>query len=268
MTYVRWFSILILVAAQLGCGQDEQQISDKARLEGKATAEAEMKAQIDGLQQLAEKARTEGRAQAEAELQVQIENQQKLIEKARTEGRASAEAELAVQNGNLFRRAAEMEEDLVRRQRFFQATRGTYEGTMTTDQATFNIRMTLVPSLPPYSANRTRTLDELTHDLTNLYFNVQVVQWNPKNTLSAVGCRVQSVRPDIVNGLIQIASENCPNFYSIKIADPSAPDAKPDMVAASAREGRLSSVPELRGEVQPTTNASVYKFSAVKISNN
>lgn len=268
MTRFKWLILVIAIATQVGCAQDEKEIEERAKLQGKATAESEMRAQMEGLQQLAEKARAEGRAQAEAELQVQIENQQKLIEKARAEGRATAEAELAVQNGNLSRRAAEMEEDLARRQRFFQSVRGTYEGTMATDQATFNIRMTLVPSLPSYTAGRTRTLEELTYDLTNLYFNVQVVQWNPKNNLSAVGCRVQFVRPDIVNGVLQIASENCPNFYSIKLSDSNAPDAKPDAVATNARDGRLSSVPELKGEVQPTTNAAVYKFTAAKVSAN
>jgi hypothetical protein len=190
----------------------------------------------------------------------------RLIEKARLEGKEAAEAGINSQNENLASRASTMEADLTRRHRFFQAVAGTYEGTMPTDSGAFNIRLTLVPSLPPTPTSRVRPIEEITHDLTNLYFNVQIVQWNPSTPLSAVGCRIESVRPDIVNGTIQIASVNCPNFYAFELSDAGAPESNARALAQGVTEGNLSNVSAVRGEVRPTSNATVFTFSAAKVS--
>lgn len=233
----------------------------------------------EGNERLEEKARIEGAEGAKAELNAQLQEKDKLIEKARAEGKAQAEAELTAQNANLVQKATEMEEDLAVRHRFYQAAQGTYEGVLGTEQGKFRIKITLVPSLPPYIVNRTRQLDEISSDLNSLYFNAQVVQWNTANKLSAVGCRIEHVRPDIVNGTIAIASENCPNLYSLNIADEETTANEPSgmalrlepqasvALASSIRSGRINRVSSLRGQVHPTTNATVYEFSATKSGN-
>ena len=206
------------------------------------------------------------------------ENQgnERLKEKAQIEGRETAEEETKAQNENLAQKSSEMEEDLKVRHRFYQAVKGNYEGTFKTEQGTFKIKLNLVPSLPPYTSDRVRQLDEIVADINNLYLNAQIVQWNPSNSLSAVGCRIENIRPDIVNGTIDIASENCANFYGLWVAQ--ADDAvnirkpKPTTldprvsgeVATSIRDGRYNTVAEIQGEVHPTTNAIVYEFSAVR----
>mgnify|MGYP000337541589 CR=1 FL=1 len=263
----RYLLILLAIASvgAAGCNQGDERLEEKARLEGRAQALAELQAQLENLEGLQERARAEGRAQAEAELQVQIENMQQLVERARQEGRAQAEAEIVAQNRNLAERAAGMEADLNSRHNFFGAVEGTYEGTMQAGNMTFSIRMTLVPNISRPAATRTRTLEEITYDLTNLSFNAQVLQWNPRNVLSAVGCRVQGVRPDMASGVLHIASQDCPNFYAIRLSSgqPGVAGGS-DVVAREAREGRMDRVPEVVGEVHPTTNAAIYRFRAVR----
>lgn len=194
---------------------------------------------------------------------------ERLEEKARIEGRASSEAGIQAENQNLAQRSSAMEADLAQRHRFYQAVEGTYEGELQTEQGVFRIRLTMVPSLYPYRADRVRQLEEITADLNNLYFNAQVVQWNSANPLSAVGCRVSSVRPDLLSGQITIASESCPNLYSLRISDQiygaseSAPSSS--AIAAQVADGRLSRIGALTGDVRPSTNATIYRFAAVRV---
>ncbi|MEW6057107.1 MAG: hypothetical protein AB1540_10875 [Bdellovibrionota bacterium] len=164
-------------------------------------------------------------------------------------------------------RVQEMEADLAKRHAFYSAAAGTYEGSFKISSTDYKIRLTFVPSLPPYTANRIRTIEEVTSDLTNLYFNVQVVQWNPKNNLSSVGCRIQSVRPDLVNGKINIASESCPNFFALELFDGRNPQIKSQTIAAEIRKGDAKEAQGVRGEIRPTTNASIFSFTATRTGN-
>ncbi len=193
-----------------------------------------------------------------------------LKEKAGIEGEAAAQKQLQAENENLARRAKEMEADLAKRHRFYQAAKGTYEGVLKTEQGQFNIRLTLIPSLPPYVTDRVRALDEIVTDLTNLHFNVQVVQWNPANSQSAVGCRIEKVSPDMANGEITATSESCSNLYMLQLSeDPNlgfSPGGRSMSLAAAVLEGKLGTVSHMVGRVQPTTNASVYEFSASRVT--
>jgi hypothetical protein len=182
--------------------------------------------------------------------------------------RLESESQVQAENSSRIKRAAEMEEDLVTRQRFYQAVRGVYEGTVQTETGEFQIRLTLIPSLPPYPTRRARTLEEVASDLSNLHFNIQVVQWNPANRLSSVGCRIENVHPDLRNGQIEVASEGCPNVYFLKLSEGGVKDpVKGDAgsIASAVLDGKLDAVPRITGTIQPTTNASVYEFSAVKV---
>lgn len=225
-----------------------------------------------GDERFAEKARIEGRESAKAELQAQIEDLEKRVQLAKVEGKALAEAELAAQNSNLDTRSQEMETDLAIRHRFYQAVQGTYEGSLQTEMGAYKVKVTLVPSLPPYVVKRTRQLEEVASDLNNLYFNAHLVQWNPKDSKSATGCRVEQIRPDIVNGEIVIASENCANLYSLRISaaegdTSSIPTANLNVsaaLAASVRAGTIGKVSQISGEVHPTTNASIYQLSVTR----
>lgn len=198
---------------------------------------------------------------------------ERLAEKASIEGKAQLQAQYEVQA----QKSQEMEEDLTARHRFYQAVRGIYEGTMTNELGEVRVKIQLVPSLPPYAANRVRQLEEISYDLNNLYFNAQVILWNPADPLSAVGCRVEQIRPDLESGQINIASQACSNVYTLRISAGSpagaassmavadnAPSRVSSEIAASIRDGRLSRVNALEGEIHPTTNAAVYRVSATR----
>ncbi len=187
----------------------------------------------------------------------------RLVEKARIEGQAGAESALSAENENLASKARAMEADLARLHRFYQAVKGTFEGTLTTEAGDYKIKIILTPSLPPYITDRVRQLDEIVSDLNNLHLKVQVVQWHPSNALSAVGCRVENIKADTINGEVVIASENCSNLYALTIAADgvsSATDASTDSAALSSAilTGGVEAVNTIRGEVHPTTNAAVY----------
>lgn len=261
-----WIVLGVCGSFLVGCGQGDDRLKEKARLEGTETAEAQIQAQIDNIDKLKELAREEGKANAEAELHAQLDSLDLLKQRAKEEGRASVEAEIEVQYANLAVRAREMEADLALRQRFYQAVKGTYEGDLATEAGSFKVRFNLVPSLPPYVIERTRQLEEIVADINNLYLNVQVVQWNPKNTLSAVGCRFQQIRPDLSKGELNLNSENCPNFYQLRLLDTlsgmkrEAKGRSSQDLAQAIRDGELSEILHLGGELHPTTNAAVYSF--------
>jgi hypothetical protein len=185
--------------------------------------------------------------------------------------------QVEAENQNRIKRASEMEADLGTRHRFYQGVRGIYEGTFETDSGTFNLRLTLIPSVPPYLSQRTRTVEEITYDLSNLHFSVQIVQWNPAHPLSAVGCRIEGVHPDLSSGEINIASENCPNVYQLKLTDslgakkengkglvPSSGRAS-EQVAESLLQGKLNHAEAIVGQIQPTTTAAIYYFTAERV---
>lgn len=127
--------------------------------------------------------------------------------------------ELIVGNDNMDRRAAVLEADLTRKQLFFTALEGTYEGIFMAGDKEFKTRLTFIPSLPPYIANRIRTQEEITADLNNLSFSVQTTHWNSAGTAVAAGCIFSQIRPDYDNGQVVAASENCSNIYKVSFFD-------------------------------------------------
>ena len=196
---------------------------------------------------------------------------EKIREVSNIQGQEAARNSIAAEREYVDSKAQAAEVDLEKRQRFYQALAGRYEGSILVNRSNFKIRFTLAPSLPRYvPSGRVRTWEEVTADLTNLSFNVQIVQWNPESSFSAVGCLVANVRPDIITGRINVSSEACPNFYSFQIAEEvtGQGEADPQMATSLAMaigEGKLESVAQIQGRMQPTSNANVYNFSASRI---
>lgn len=192
----------------------------------------------------------------------------RLKEKAKLEG----ESQLNVENSNLAQKAEAMEKDLTRRHRFYQAVKGVYEGSISTNIGSFNIRITLTPSLAPLNVNRVRQLEEIASDLNNLTLNTQVVQWDPNNSNASVGCPGTAVKPDLEKGEIVIpSSDACKNLYIIKITDRGFFGSALEnsntaaSIASQVLRGDLHEVDSLNGTIQPSSNASVFKFTANKV---
>jgi hypothetical protein len=181
---------------------------------------------------------------------------------------------IKAENENRIKWSSSMESDLQRRQRFYQALSGTYEGNLNISDEAYSIRITLVSSLPLYvPSDRVRLPEEVAEDLKNLYFNVQVVQWNPNSKYGAVGCLVSNVRPDINRGRISVSSENCPNLYLFQIAElepsgrmvSSGDDSFSSRMASGIVEGRIGNVDRILGRMQPTTNSAVHHFTLTRV---
>lgn len=195
----------------------------------------------------------------------------RMKKKAATEATSTSQSQVRVENENLRLKAEKMEKDLTRRHRFYQAVKGMYEGQINTSFGTFNIRLTFTPSMAPIAHTRVRQLEEIASDLNNLTMNAQILQWDPKNDATAIGCRVSDIRPDIEKGTLSISTESCPNLYSISITERSYQGTMSEN-SSYARDlsqqllnGDLSEVDSIVGTVQPSTNAAIFRFVADKV---
>ncbi len=155
--------------------------------------------------------------------------------------------ELQVENGNLERKAQTLESDLRRKQNFFIALEGTFEGNLPVGDKEFKTRITLIPSLPIYNSNRVRTLEEITADLNNLFFTVQATHWNSKGSAVASGCIFSQARPDFLNGQTIATGENCANVYRISMYES---NPKEDALLDEVSIESLNNFPEILAHSQ------------------
>lgn len=193
-------------------------------------------------------------------------------DRMKEKSKMESESQLQAENENLSKKADAMEKDLTRRHLFYQAIKGIYEGSITTANGNFNIRITLSPSLPPIRSSRSRQLEEIVSDLNNLALNTQIIQWDPNNMNASVGCPGISVRPDIEKGEIIIpSSSDCKNLYNIKITERGFFGTQiensniANQIARQVLNGDLKEIDSITGTIQPSTNASMFKFVANKV---
>ena len=45
------------------------------------------------------------------------------------------------------------------------------------------------------------------------------MQWNPNSQLSAVGCVLQNIKPDLKKGIMNLISEGCSNTYQLFLSE-------------------------------------------------
>ncbi len=190
----------------------------------------------------------------------------RLKEKAGIEGQISAEKALEVENNNRTKRAQEMEADLQKRHRFYQAVKGTYEGQFSEEGGkTWSIRFTFVPSLPPYQTDRVRAYEEIVADLNNLYLNVQVIQWS-SDGYPAAGCKAEHIRPDIDRGEISIATSECPVYYDLALSGAAGGQTqRSSELAKQISEGSLRTVGDIQGSGSSTTYPKPFKFAVSRV---
>lgn len=189
-----------------------------------------------------------------------------------TKQRATAEedARKKVENDNLAKKAEQMEKDLAERHYFYSAIEGEYQGTVKVNKDLYSIKLNFTRSIPPYTGDRTRQLSEIENDLNNLFFNIQVVQWHPSDVATAVGCRVSGMKPNMINGSLIVTSSDCPNLYSIYLAEDferALKDQKNEakQIAEKLKQHQIQLVPLLTGTIQPSSHASQYSFTVKKM---
>lgn len=198
----KFISVLILVPTLIaisGCqSQDNGEIADRARTEGKAQAEEQLKKDRELLEEQIKKER---------------ELQDEQLKKERESQRTLQDEQLKKERAATDKRSKEMEKSLATKQAFYEDNSGHYEGTMTRAGTKFGIRVSLFPNIPKPTDSRVRTPAEIEADLTTLAYNVQIGQWSLENPNAAEGCRVEGLKPDVKKGTLNIISAECPNSY-------------------------------------------------------
>lgn len=195
----------------------------------------------------------------------------RLEEKADIDTNAQLKAEEA--------RSKQMLKDLKKQKRFYDALYGEFEGELSTGAQKFKLRITFVPKLPIYiSDERVLTVSEVEDYLINQSFNIHLLSWDASNNLTASGCQVEGVKPDLNEGMVYVSSEACSNLYLIAIDNMELND-QVDIESRfqTALNGLSKSIAEiilseddyivndLVGEMRPTTNASVYSFKLKRV---
>lgn len=193
------------------------------------------------------------------------------VEKYKKRSEAEQEGVNKVENQNQATKAEAMEKDLAKKQLFYSALEGEYQGSMQIEGETYRIRFTFARSIPPYTGNRIRQLSEIENDINNLYFNMHVVQWHPADQSTSVSCPVTGLRPNTDEGTFTISSPDCKNLYTIMISEGGKNSftdriAKAKRIATKVKNLEIKTVPYLIGTVQPSSNAGKYSFSVKKLN--
>lgn len=184
--------------------------------------------------------------------------------------------ELVVANENTDKKSIQLENELAVKQNFFSSLEGTFEGDLSAGEKIFKTRISLHPSLPPYSSRRVRTIDEVITDLNNLFFSVQTTHWNSKGTAVASGCIFSQVRPDLLTGTITISSEGCGNVYKLSLFSSSILEGKTENIETIKEISKSLSLKVLTGDlrqidevyivVQPTLVAKTFTAKLKRVA--
>ena len=172
--------------------------------------------------------------------------------------------QIQAQNENLEEWAAKLSADLEKRRSFINAVEGEFEGQFAVEQTDYSISVKVVPTIPDYDVDRTRTIAELEYELQNLNLNVHVVQWNPSSNMSAVGCVIENVKPDLKKGTLNLISSACSNSYSLFMSDETGNSnysAMSTNMATMIRNGQIRYVQTFKGKLKSSTNARTYEFN-------
>lgn len=192
------------------------------------------------------------------------------IESTKERAKAEEEANRDVENKNLAEKAQKMEADLALRHYYYSAIEGEYQGTVRIGTESYNLKMTLSRSIPPYIGSRVRELGEIEADLNNLYFNIQAVQWHPSGEETSVGCPSTGIRPNMNDGTLFAFSNDCQSLYTVMLSPTANQTAKTrneqaKALAAKIQKMSLSEVEFLVGTIQPSSIALKYNFSVKKV---
>ena len=162
----------------------------------------------------------------------------------------------------LSERAENMESDLKRRQRFYEAMKGDFVGGFDMNGQEHSIRITMALSFPTYPAHRTRTLEEVAFDLNNLHLNAMVQIWegSPTDNKTAFSCSFERIRPDLRSGEVHLISSSCPNTYHFFIAEGAKTSKNNNSITASQLvpqilEGKLTEVSHITGSMRLATSS-------------
>ncbi len=185
---------------------------------------------------------------------------------------SNVQSEAQLQKEKVFREAqtSALEDDLAKRKVFYFGVGGNYEGTIKTTESEYKIRIRLMPILKNYKPDgRIRFPEEVVSDINSMSITAQIVQWSSSGIGTAF-CKVVGIQPDLIDGSISIASEECPSFYKIYIhngpaiagADMQTLSEQARILASTLMDGRPEPVTSIAGEAYPTSPTRAFQLTA------
>jgi hypothetical protein len=188
-----------------------------------------------------------------------------LKQDATVQGTEAANASQRVENA----RATETEQSLATRQNLYHAMTGIYSGTLQiTDTISATYTLDLVPTVWPYCGTRTRNSDEISSDLRNLSFQVEL-RADMTGDIH-FSCVFSSVLPNELTGGLYLAKESCPYSAQVWLGDtvtrwiPKNRDVLSSQLAGQLLDGKMDSIPALYFEGISTRNGKPYPAVLMK----
>lgn len=168
-------------------------------------------------------------------------------------------------------KAIEMEARLRRQQRFYQAVRGTFTGPIKLDGRVFNATITMTPTIQAYDGSHTRTIEEITYDLTNLSLNIQAnaSKKYEDGTDLTVGCIYPDIKPKVDSGSILATVSGCALSWTLNLSG-SAGSSKGQIreskenITRKVLDGSVDEIDELTVELRSVNKASVTVFQVYR----
>lgn len=147
------------------------------------------------------------------------QDNKRLEEVAQIEGEQAAKADQQKQNEQSLR----LERELQRRYRFYAAVSHEYTGQIKLNNVDFGVSHKSQPTIPLYTGERIRTVEEVQSDLNNLGLDSIIRFWNLKNPQAGTNCQFLNMKAFFENGSYKLQSADCGNIFSIFISEKNIP---------------------------------------------
>jgi hypothetical protein len=186
--------------------------------------------------------------------------------------REKAEIEADAGQNQIDKKAQEMEERLARQQRFFQGVAGEFTGSWRGSDMTFHVKFIITPSLPAYDGSRTRSMDEITFDLTNLTLAIEeTTSWKRRDS-SSTGCNYALLKPRTDSGFIHATNGECPVSFTLSVLESGSEKAKDvskirERASRKLLDGEIDRIDSFRVEMRSIHRPGVEVFTVTRSGN-
>ncbi len=193
-------------------------------------------------------------------------------QKRKDQANLEAEEQAKADQNKLNEQSLKLEKDLQRRYRFYNAVNQEYTGKIKISGTEYGISFKSQPTIPLYTGDRVRTVEEVQTDLNNLGLDGTIRFWNLKNTQAASGCQFSGVKGFYENGSFKLQSTECGNifnvFFSQKIIsskefekiETTAVESGAAVLSQAILEKKQEKVAALIVQMQSTLNGTTQNF--------
>lgn len=184
----------------------------------------------------------------------QSEQEDRRKEQAGVEAEEQSKADQEKQNAQSLKLEAEFQ----RRYRFYSALSFEYLGQIKekdkdNKDIDVMISLTLKPTVPLYTGDRIRTVEEVQTDLQNLGFQSSIRFWNKDNFETAVGCDFADTKAFYENGVVRFHSPSeCASVFQLSLLSKVFSIKEIEKITQQTLDNEASVLAQriLRGEVQ------------------